>query len=351
MMSKDSAQDQELLDRYRQASDKDATAPSDAVRSAIFAESRRVAEELAPERSAPPFDVSRPAANDSRWKITAFGTAGAALLAALLIAPRYWESLPTTRNNAAPASARTAAPAAASEDKSANADAAAVAAAMPRPKLESIVPTQRSESPQEMAVPPDSARHADSRSFKRAQNYAPAPLALKPSAAPPVVTDAFIPAPTPALEPAPAPTIEPAPASAREPASALASAPNAPAPNSVRASGAALAMSADRAARVSRERSENEAARLESAAAAGNLAQTTLLLDQGAAVNTRDALGRTPLLVAVTHNKLEAVRLLLARGADPNAADNAGSTPLQLARNKDFRDIAALLVRAGAQQN
>ncbi len=38
------------------------------------------------------FDASRPAANDSRWKITAFGTAGAAILAALLFAPRYWES-------------------------------------------------------------------------------------------------------------------------------------------------------------------------------------------------------------------------------------------------------------------
>ncbi|HEX3603367.1 MAG TPA: ankyrin repeat domain-containing protein [Steroidobacteraceae bacterium] len=277
MMSKDSAQDQELLDRYRQAGDKDAAAPSDAVRSAIFAESRRVAEELATKRSAHPFDVSRPAANDSRWKITAFGTAGAALLAALLIVPHYWESLPTSRNSAVPASARSAMP------------AAAETAAAPRPKLESIAPAQHSESLQALAVPQtDSARQADARFSKRAQNYAP-------------------PAP-PALGPAPA-----------------------------------------RAARVPRERSEYEPASLETAAAAGNLAQTTLLLDRGAAVNTRDALGRTPLLVAVTHNKLEAVRLLLARGADPNAADNAGLTPLQLAKNKDLRDIAALLERAGAR--
>ncbi|HEY2783226.1 MAG TPA: ankyrin repeat domain-containing protein [Steroidobacteraceae bacterium] len=317
MTSKDSEQDQELLDRYRRASDKDAAAPSDAVRSAILAESRRVAGDLAAKRSAHPFDVSRPAANDSRWKITAFGTAGAALLAALLIAPRYWESLPSTQKSAAPVAARTAAEA-------------------PQPKLESIAPSQRSESMQELAAPPDSARQSDARSYKRAQNYAPAPLALKPSAAPPAVSNAIVPAPTPMPEPA----LEPAPV--------LAGVPSAPPANLARASSGALAMSADRAARASRELNETEPAALQTAAAAGDLAQTTRLLDQGATVNARDALGRTPLLLAVAQNRLEAVRLLLARGADPNVADNAGVTPLQLAKDKGLRDVAALLEQAGA---
>jgi hypothetical protein len=328
MTSKDSTQDQELLDRYRHASDTDPAAPSDAVRGAILAESRRVADELAAKRSAQPFDASRPAANDSRWKITAFGTAGAALLAALLIAPRYWESLPTAKTNAAPVSAPTAAPvsaptaapATAPEDTSGNADAAAGPAAV-------------------------GARQADSK--KREQNYAPAPLALKPSAAPPVLANAPAPvpgqnaivsqAPTPALEPVPAPVVAPA------------RAPSAPPASLARASGAALSVSADRAARVSRERSETEPGNLESAAAAGDLAQTTRLLDQGATVNARDALGRTPLLLAVAQNRPEAVRLLLARGADPNAADNAGVTPLRLAKDKDLRDVAVLLERAGAR--
>ena len=44
MTSKESAQDKELLERYRRASDTEAAAPSEAVRAAILAKSRRVAE-------------------------------------------------------------------------------------------------------------------------------------------------------------------------------------------------------------------------------------------------------------------------------------------------------------------
>ena len=94
MTSKESAQDKELLERYRRASGTEAAAPSEAVLAAILAEGRRVAEQRAKETRGQPFDASRPAANDSRWKITAFGTAGAALVAALLFAPRLWESAP-----------------------------------------------------------------------------------------------------------------------------------------------------------------------------------------------------------------------------------------------------------------
>ena len=101
MSSNDDTRDEELLARYRQAS-AEAPGPSDAVRASILAESRRVADELAKQAPRPPLDVSRPAANDSRWKITAFGTAGAALLAALLFAPRYWESAPPVSVSTAP---------------------------------------------------------------------------------------------------------------------------------------------------------------------------------------------------------------------------------------------------------
>ncbi|HTD75937.1 MAG TPA: ankyrin repeat domain-containing protein [Steroidobacteraceae bacterium] len=323
MTSKDSNQDQELLDRYRRASDTDAAAPSDAVRSAILAESRRMAEQLAATHPAakesPPFDVSRPAANDSRWKITAFGTAGAALLAALLIAPRYWESLPPAQQRTASATAPTAAPAAAAESKSTNSDAAA-----PAPKLESIAPSGRSESSQETAALQENPVLLDKKNAKpAAPSYAPA--------------QNYAPAPPVALQPA------------------------RPAPSAPSASAAQNELSADRsgpaaqgglsigAARAARERNALEPINLQSAAAAGDVAQTTMLLDQGAAVDARDSLGRTPLLLAVAQNRLEVVRLLLARGADPNAADNAGLTPLQQANNKDLRDVAALLQRAGAR--
>jgi hypothetical protein len=111
MSSNDDTRDEELLARYRQAS-ADAPGPSEAVRAAILAESRRVADGLAKQAPKQPFDVSRPAANDSRWRITAFGTAGAALLAALLFAPRYWENAPPATVSTAPPPPQFAAPAA-----------------------------------------------------------------------------------------------------------------------------------------------------------------------------------------------------------------------------------------------
>jgi hypothetical protein len=305
LTSKDSNQDQELLDRYRRASETDAAAPSDAVRSAILAESRRVAEQLAanqpaPTGSPPSFDVSRPAANDSRWKITAFGTAGAALLAALLIAPRYLERLPTAQNSTVPAAA---------------------------PAEESKFESQEAAALQENAVPPQKAREQplDKKNAQPAQNYAAAPLALKPAPAAP-------PAPTAPSEDSAQNIIAGYPPSVDRAARA--------------SQGGALSAGAARAAR---ERDALEPINLQSAAAAGDLAQATLLVDQGAAVDARDTQGRTPLLLAVAQNQLAVVRLLLARGADPNAADNAGVTPLRLAKDRDLRDVAALLERAGAR--
>jgi hypothetical protein len=105
MSPNDDTRDEELLARYRRAG-ADAAGPSDAVRAAILAESRRVAAELAKQAPQPTFDASRPAANDSRWKIPVFGTIGAALLAALIFAPRYWENAPpaqVTRSSTEPA--------------------------------------------------------------------------------------------------------------------------------------------------------------------------------------------------------------------------------------------------------
>jgi hypothetical protein len=292
MSSNDDTRDEELLARYRQAS-AEAPGPSDAVRAAILAESRRVADELAKQAPRPPLDVSRPAANDSRWKITAFGTAGAALLAALLFAPRHWESAPPVPVSTAPP---------------------------PAPELAAIHAQTKGEAPKLEEVNPDAAPNpgvpAPTLPPSVAQNYAPG----SPSA--PASASNFIVAP-------------PAPAAGRRPPELSAQA----------VVGGWLPKAADRATAAD---SALKPATLQSAVTQGDLTQTATLLDQGAVIDARDEAGRTPLMLAVTEDRLEIVRLLLARGADPNIADNGDHTPLQQATKRNLRDIAALLEQAGA---
>jgi hypothetical protein len=287
MTSKQSTRDQdkELLERYRRASDTDTAAPSEAVRAAILAEGRRAAEQRATEVRGQPFDASRPAANDSRWKITAFGTAGAALVAALLFAPRLWESAPP----APPASS-----------------AAPVSPHSSEPLQEVVIapPAPESSNAAGGASPKLSAPAAQARPMDL-----PSPLERRRAAAAPPI--------------APASSIAPL----------------------------ASSLNAARVARASDARASStpHPTALQSAAEAGDTAQTTALLDNGAALDARDELGRTPLMLAVMQSRLDVVRLLLGRGADPNIADGAGRTPLQRAKQENLREIAALLERAGAR--
>jgi hypothetical protein len=269
MTPNDDTQDEELLARYRQAS-ADAAGPSDAVRDAILAESRRVAAELAKQAPRQPFDVSRPAANDSRWKIPAFGTIGAALLAALLFAPRYWE-------NAPPAQVNSVSPAAVDTQAQTKTEGPQLAEVKPSAPMSNTEPARQSPSKsnslQEIVV-----TQAERKSSKTA-------------GPPPAVVGGV----------------------------------------------------SKSAARAERADSALKPATLQSAAAQGDVARATSLLDQGAVIDARDEAGRTPLMLAVTQGQLEIVRLLLTRGADPNTADNAGHTPLQQARQQNSREIAALL--------
>jgi len=299
----DDTRDEELLARYRRAGDADAARPSDTVRTAILAESRRVADELAKQESSRPIDVSRPAANDSRWKITVFGTAGAALLAALLFVPRYWEKTPPAQVSTAPAPAP-----------------ATVPAPSPAPEAESLAPER--QSPSDSRSNRINSKPAGSPSLQlaapapsppsAAQNYAPVSPLAAPLAAPP---------------PPSAARVRPLDLSAYTVGSA------------------ALSKRADRAAPAD---GALKSATLQSAVAQGDVAQAASLLDQGAVIDARDEAGRTPLMLAVTQDQPEIVRLLLARGADPNAADNTGHTPLQQATKRNLQDVAALLEEAGA---
>jgi len=328
MTSKESAQDKELLERYRRASDTEAAAPSEAVRAAILAESRRVAELRAQEARERRIDASRPAANDSRWKITAFGTAGAALVAALLFAPRLWESAP-------PAPSAGGAVVAESADKAA---ASSEAGAAQPPKLDSLHTSPSAEPLQEIVV--TQAKREDSKAARAAPTERQRAEALAQSA-PEEKTYVQNYAPAAPLADAAAPAAPAATPTA--PTAAPAATPAAPAPE------IAPRVTSLNAARVADSKNTLQPAALLSAAASGDTVQTTALLNQGAALEARDEAGRTPLMLAVMQRKPEVVRLLLDRGADPNVADRAGRTPLQQAKQENLREIAALLERAGAR--
>jgi hypothetical protein len=84
----------------------------------------------------------------------------------------------------------------------------------------------------------------------------------------------------------------------------------------------------------------------------GHLEAVSLLVQRGAPLEVEDGLERTPLLVAVVHQKEKITRFLLEKGADPNAgrgrtARNFRQTPLRRARDKKFGRIIQILEQHG----
>jgi len=97
---------------------------------------------------------------------------------------------------------------------------------------------------------------------------------------------------------------------------------------------------------------------LHAAAAGGHDGIVRMLLDAGAAVDARDAMGRTPLLHAAfgqdkrkSERYAAAAGALLEKGADPEARDGRGETALTLAAGNRNPETVALLVSRGAGGN
>jgi uncharacterized protein len=81
------------------------------------------------------------------------------------------------------------------------------------------------------------------------------------------------------------------------------------------------------------------------AAASGDADRAAAALAAGADVETRDDRGRTPLLVAVTRDRLDVARLLLHHGADPDALDDRHDTPWLVTGVTGSVPMAELLLR------
>lgn len=84
------------------------------------------------------------------------------------------------------------------------------------------------------------------------------------------------------------------------------------------------ALASDRRGRVGQSVADS---RLLAAAASGDAAAAAIALRQGADLEARDEHRRTPLLLAVTEDRLAVARLLVALGADPDALDDRHDTP------------------------
>jgi len=63
------------------------------------------------------------------------------------------------------------------------------------------------------------------------------------------------------------------------------------------------------------------------AAANGDADLAAVAIRSGAGLEVRDEAGRTPLLLAATHDRVDVARLLVALGADPDALDGRHDTP------------------------
>jgi ankyrin repeat protein len=64
-------------------------------------------------------------------------------------------------------------------------------------------------------------------------------------------------------------------------------------------------------------------------------------------VNSVSPEGETALILAIQHNRVEAIRALLAHGANPNAPDSRGLTPIRAARVRNNYNVLQALQRAG----
>ena len=94
---------------------------------------------------------------------------------------------------------------------------------------------------------------------------------------------------------------------------------------------------------------ESEADRnLLTSAGRGDAAAVRRAIAQGARIETRDARGRTALLVATAGHKTEAAAVLIGAGADVNAKDDINDSPYLLAGAEGALEILRLTLSHGA---
>jgi hypothetical protein len=286
------SQDQpdDVDDQYRRASALDPSRPGEAVRRAVLAHAAQLAAERATRVEGSRTKSTRTAVNQAWWRPAILGTLAVAALAGLMIAPRFLvpRAPPVAAAPAAQVSQPNTAP--------------VLVAQAPDTRADGRAPPAPAVGPERAAKPGASARSADMLSHSGGAR--PQANARASGGAAPVAAET---------------------ASVASPARGTAAAP-----------------------RIS-EAPADPAAAVRRAAEIGDLSGLQMLLTKQTDIESRDAVGRTALMLATLHGQTDAVAALLAYGADPNAADADGTTPLQAARAGDHPAIVAALQRYGAR--
>jgi Ankyrin repeats (3 copies) len=289
-------QPEDVDDQYRRASALDPSRPSEAVRRAVLAHAARLAAERATRIEGSKTKSTRTALNQAWWRPAILGTLAAAALAGLMVAPRFL--VPGAPPVAEATRAQGTRPNAAPDEPAASAPA---------------------PGPERTAKPGASTRNADMLSHTggaRPKVDARVSGGAAPVAAETQSTGAMV--------------------GHREASQQRAR------------SNASLATAITAAPRIG-EAPADPAAAVRRAAEIGDLSGLQMLLEKQTDIDSRDAAGRTALMLATLHGQSDAVAALLAYGADPNAAAADGTTPLQAARAGAHPAIVAALQRYGAR--
>ena len=370
-----SAQDDELIRRYREASAQDASRPGPQVRAAVRAHAQMLVAAKAaagdkPVAGAVPAS-SRTAANASRWKISALGSVALLGLSAMLLL-QFERGTPEEKEVAyGPPGAEVSGAAERSEKPSAASVAPPSAANRATPGGAAILKEEaadRMEAPQSTPVPNRAKAMAkvapsvaetksssgDAAAFSEVSGSASAnaDVVAVPRAAPPPAPVAEVAQSAPAqidgtAKAAPPSRVQTAPFVAAEtitpPAPTARSAQAAPDKRSgsdLNAANGKLAVPLPKADKGSTSALEQV---LRDAARAGRAVQVEALARQGVALDSRDSAGRTALMLAAMNGHTRVVQKLLALGANAALLDAQGQSAAQQARRRGHPHIADLI--------
>lgn len=381
-----SARDDELTQRYREASEQEDARPGAHVRTAVRAHAQMLAAAPLPTAPTAPTAPIPVAANQSRWKITALATVAVVGLTGLLLlqfqrgTPEEQEIAYGQRRAEAPARAQppAAAPPAPAPAAEAPSVAPAAPAAPPVPQgraRDDASPSARSGAqkpaapalgqagPLAKTAPPPAIQEAES---PKAAGVAGAVSGFP--ASPPLTADrssvsGSAPPMAPSAPSAPrgemrerlavqdAPVARaavppPAPAAAAETSRSAAPVQALPAPKAVLRRQDSSA--ADNSLSAAAPRADNGGSAalpddLWEATRRGHAQQVESLVRQGAPIDARDNAGRTALMLAAMSGQTTAVQKLLALGANPALVDREGLNAAQHARRLGHTRIADLI--------